>query len=326
MKRREFISVIGGAAAWPLAAHAQQPSVPVIGFLSSLSAAALNGPVAAFRQGLASTGYEEGKNVAIEFRWADGHYDRLPALAAELVQQRPAVMVAVGGDPPTFAAKAAAASIPLVFMVGQDPVKLGLVTSLSRPGGNATGINLLVTETESKRIELLQQLAPRASNFAALINPKNADAEVQASAVKTAANAIGQRIEIINAGTDPDLENAFGQFAQRNIDGFLVLADPFFVDRRRRIIAEAAQRRIPGVYFLREFAVSGGLASYGTSLADAYLQAGIYAGKILSGAKPAELPVVQAAKFQLVINLKTAKALNLVVPDRLQALADEVIE
>ena len=326
MRRREFIAGIGGTVAWPLMARAQQPSVPVIGFLSSLSAAALNGPVTAFRQGLASIGYEEGKNVAIEFRWAEGHYDLLPSLAAELVKQRPSVIVAVGGDPPTFAAKAAATTIPLVFMVGQDPVKLGLVTSLSRPGGNATGINLLVAETESKRIELLKQLAPRATNFAALINPRNADAEVQANAVKTAISAIGQPIEIINAGTDPDLENAFGQFAQRNINGFLVLADPFFVDRRQRIITEAAQRRIPGVYFLREFAVSGGLASYGTSLADAYLQAGIYAGKILNGAKPAELPVVQAAKFQLVINLKTAQALDLIVSDKLQALADEVIE
>ena len=326
MKRREFISVIGGAAAWPLAARAQQPLVPVVGFLSSLSAAALTGPVVAFRQGLASIGYEEGKNVAIEFRWAEGHYDLLPSLAAELVKQRPSVIVAVGGDPPSFAAKAATTTIPLVFMVGQDPVKLGLVASLSRPGGNATGINLLVAETESKRIELLKQLAPHASNFAALINPKNADAEVQANAVKAAAEAIGQRIEIINAGTDLDLENAFNEFKRSNINGFLVLADPFFVDRRHRIIARAAERRVPGVYFLREFAVSGGLASYGTSLADAYLQAGVYAGKILNGAKPAELPVVQAAKFQLVINLKTAKALDLVVSDKLQALADEVIE
>lgn len=211
-------------------------------------------------------------------------------------------------------------------MVGQDPVKLGLVASLSRPGGNATGINLLVTETESKRIELLKELAPGVPNFAALINPNNADAEVQANAVKAAALAFGQQIEIINAGTDLDLENTFDHFKQANINGFIVLADPFFVYRRPWIIREAAQRRIPGVYFLREFAISGGLASYGTSLADAYFQAGIYVGKILGGAKPADLPVVQAAKFQLVINLRTAKALGLTVPDKLLALADEVIE
>jgi putative ABC transport system substrate-binding protein len=329
MRRRDFIAVLGQIAAsgtWSVAALAQQPSVPVVGFLSSLSAGALTGPVAAFRQGLASAGYEEGRNVAIEFRWAEGHYDLLPALAAELVKQRAAVIVAVGGDPSAFAAKAASTTIPLVFMVGQDPVKLGLVTSLSRPGGNATGINLLVAETESKRIELLKQLAPGAPNFAALINPNNADADVQSNAVREAANAIEQRVEIVNAGNDLDLEKAFDHFTQININGFLVLADPFFVYRRQRIITEAAQRHIPGVYFLREFAVSGGLASYGTSLADAYLQAGVYAGKILGGAKAAELPVVQAAKFQLVINLKTAKALNLTVPDKLQALADEVIE
>jgi putative tryptophan/tyrosine transport system substrate-binding protein len=327
MRRRDFVRVVGGAAAaWPFVARAQQPSLPVVGFLSSLSAAALTGPVVAFRQGLASVGYEEGKNVTLEFRWAEGHYDLLPALALELVKQRTSVIVTVGGDPPAFAAKAASTTIPLVFMVGQDPVKLGLVASLSRPGGNATGINLLVAETESKRIELLKQLAPGTPNFAALINSKNADAEVQSSAVKAAADAIGQRIEIINAGTDLELENAFARFTQTGVNGFLVLADPFFVYRRQRIIAEAAQRHIPGVYFLREFAVSGGLASYGTSLADAYLQAGIYAGKILSGAKPADLPVVQATKFQLVINLKTAKNLGLAVPDRLLALADELLE
>jgi len=329
MKRREFIALLGGTAAsgtWPVATPAQQPSFQVIGFLSSLSAPALTGPVAAFRQGLGSVGYEEGKNVAIEFRWAEGHYDLLPALAAELVKLRPAVIVTVGGDPPAFAAKAASTTIPLVFMVGQDPVKLGLVTSLSRPGGNATGVNLLVAETESKRIELLKELAPRASNLAALINPSNADADMQSNAVKAAASAIGQPIEILNAGTDLDLENAFDRFTKGSINGFFVLADPFFVFRRQRIITEAAQRRVPGVYFLREFAISGGLASYGTSLADAYLQAGIYAGRILGGAKPAELPVVQATKFQLVINLKTAKALALTVPDKLLAIADEVIE
>ena len=261
MRRRDFITLIGGAATgWPLVARAQQGSVPIIGFLSSLSAAALSGPVTAFRQGLGSVGYEDGKNVAIAFEWAEGHYDLLPALAAELVKQRPAVIVTVGGDPSAFAAKAASSKIPLVFMVGQDPVKLGLVTSLSRPGGNATGVNLLVTETESKRVEILKQLAPGASNLAALINPKNADADLQSSAVKAAAQAIGQQIEVIGASTDIDLENAFARFTLSNINGLLLLADPFFVYRRKRIIKEAAQRHIPAVYFLREFAESGGLA------------------------------------------------------------------
>ncbi len=326
MRRRDFIRVLSTVAAWPVVARAQQSSPPIIGFLSSLSAAALLGPVAAFRRGLSSVGYEEGKNVTVAFRWAEGRYDLLPALAAELVKERAAVIVTVGGDPPAFAAKAASSTIPLVFMVGQDPVKLGLVTSLSRPGGNATGVNLLVTETESKRVEILRQLAPGASNLAALINPKNADADLQSSAVKSAVQGMGQQIEIIDASTDLDLENAFAHCTQSNINGLLVVADPFFVYRRQRIIAEAAQRHIPAIYFLREFAESGGLASYGTSLADAYRQAGIYAGKILGGTKPSELPVVQAAKFELVINLKTAKALGLVVPDNLLALAEQVIE
>jgi putative ABC transport system substrate-binding protein len=329
VKRRDFIVVLAGTAASAAvsrASSAQQPSLPIVGFLSSLSAGALTGPVAAFRQGLASVGYEEGKNVAIEFRWADGHYDLLPALAVELVQQRAAVIVSVGGDPPAFAAKAASATIPLVFMVGQDPVKLGLVTSLSRPGGNATGVNLLVSETESKRIELLRELAPGATTFAALINPKNADAGAQSSVIMAAAQAMGQRIEVINASTDADLENAFARFTPGNIGGFLLVADPFFVYRRQQIIAAAAQRRVPAVYFLREFAESGGLASYGTSLADAYRQAGAYAGKILSGTKPADLPVVQATKFDFVINLKTAKGMGLAVSAKLLALADEVIE
>ncbi len=326
MRRREFITAVGSAVTWPLVAHAQQPAPPVVGFLSSLSSAALTGPVAAFRQGLGSSGYEEGKNVAIEFRWAEGHYDQLPALATELVQKRAAVIVTVGGDPPAFAAKAASTAIPLVFMVGQDPVKLGLVTSLSRPGGNATGVNLLISETESKRIDLLKQLAPAASVFAAFINPKNADAEVQLSAVKSAAHNMGLQIEIINASNELELENAFARFVQDRIGGFILTADPFFVYRREQIIAAAAEHQIPAVYFLREFAESGGLASYGTSLAEAYRQVGVYAGKILGGTKPADLPVIQPTKFEFVMNLKTAKALGLTIPPSLLAIADQVIE
>jgi putative ABC transport system substrate-binding protein len=326
MRRREFITAVGGAVSWPLVARAQQPRLPLVGFLSSLSSAALTGPVAAFRQGMGSLGYEEGKNVAIEFRWAEGHYDRLPALATELVRKQVAVIVTVGGDPPAFAARAASTTTPIVFMVGQDPVKLGLVTSLNRPGGNATGVNLLLTETESKRVDLLRELAPAASVFAAVINPKNADAEVQSNALRSAAHNVGRQIEVINASNDNDLENAFNQFADEKIGGFILTADPFFVYRREQIISAAAAHHVPAVYFLREFAESGGLASYGIKLADAYWQAGAYVGKILGGTKPADLPVVQPTKFELVINLKTAKALGLAVPPSLLAIADEVIE
>ena len=223
----------------PLIAHAQQPALPVVGFLSSLSSAALTGPVAAFRQGLESLGYEEGKNVAIEFRWAEGHYDQLPALATELVQKRASVIVAIGGDQSAFAAKAASTTVPLVFMVGEDPAKSGLVTSLSRPGGNATGVNLLIVETEPKRVDLLRELAPSASVFAALINPKSAYAQMQSSAVTSAAHNIGQQIEIINASNELDLENAFARFVQDKIGAFLLTADPFFVYRREQIIAAA---------------------------------------------------------------------------------------
>jgi putative ABC transport system substrate-binding protein len=300
--------------------------MPAVGFLSSLSASALAGPVAAFRDGLQSAGYAEGKNVEIEFRWADGHYDRLPALAADLVTRQVAVIVTVGGDPPAFAAKTASIRIPIVFMVGRDPVELGLVTSLNRPGGNATGINLLISELESKRIELIRQLAPMRNVLAVLVNPKNADADVQLKAVQAAAHALNEQIKIFNVSNEAELEKAFANFTENNIGGFILVADPFFVDRREQIISSAAQGRFPGVYFLREFAESGGLASYGSNLGEAYRQAGGYAGKILNGAKANDLPVVQPTKFDFVINLKTAKALGLNVPPSLLAIADEVIE
>jgi putative ABC transport system substrate-binding protein len=326
VRRRDFIAAVGSAATWPFVAHAQLAALPVVGFLSSLSSAALTGPVAAFRQGLASSGYEEGKNVAIEFRWAEGHYDQLPALAADLVQKRAAVIVTVGGDPPAFAAKAASTTIPIVFMVGRDPVELGLVRSLNQPGGNATGINLQISEIESKRIELIRQLAPTRNVLAVLINPKNADADVQLKVVQSAAHTLNEQIKIFNVSTESELEEAFASFKEGNIGGFILLADSFFVDRRDQIISFAAQGRFPGVYFLREFAESGGLASYGSSLAEAYRQASVYAGKILSGVKPSDLPVVQPIKFDLVINLKTVRALGLNVPPSLLAIADEVIE
>jgi putative tryptophan/tyrosine transport system substrate-binding protein len=261
VKRREFLGIVGGAASWPLAARAQNLPLPVVGFLSSLSAGALSGPVSAFRTGLQSVGYEDGKNVGIEFRWADGHYDRLPALAADLVRAHVAVIVTVGGDPPVFAAKAASQTIPIVFMVGRNPVDLGLVTSLNRPGGNSTGINLLIAETESKRIEILRQLVPGASRFAAFVNPKNADAEVQLNMVQAAAIALNQHIKVINVSAETEIEKAFSVLEHDAIAGFIVVADPFFVNWRDRIILAANQRRIPGVYFLREFAEAGGLAS-----------------------------------------------------------------
>ena len=297
-----------------------------MGFLSSLSAAALSGPVAAFRDGLQSTGYTEGNNVEIEFRWADGHYDRLPALANDLVRRQVAVIVTLGGGPPASAAKAASTTIPIVFMVGRDPVEMGLVKSLNRPSGNATGINLLIVEMESKRIELIRQLAPTNSVFAVLVNPKSADADVQLKAVQSAAHALNEQIKIFNVSNEVEVERAFAKFREDGIGGFILVADPFFVNRRDQIISSAAQGRFPGLYFLREFAESGGLASYGSDLAEAYRQVGIYTGKILSGAKPDDLPVVQPTKFDFVINLKTAKAQRLNVPPSLLAIADEVIE
>ncbi|HYC18761.1 MAG TPA: ABC transporter substrate-binding protein [Pseudolabrys sp.] len=326
MRRREFLAFLTGLTTWPFAAHAEQPAIPIVGFLSSLSAAALVGPIAAFRNGLQSAGYTEGKNVEIDFRWADGHYDRLPALAADLVSRRAAVIVTVGGDPPASAAKASSTTIPIVFMVGRDPVELGLVKSLNRPGGNATGINLQVAELESKRIELMRQLAPTGRNLAVLVNPKNADANVQIKAVQLAAHTLNEQIKIYNVSNEVELANAFTAFRKDDIKGFILVADPFFVNRRDQIISSAAQGRVAGVYFLREFAESGGLASYGSDLAEAYRQAGIYAGKILGGTKPDNLPVVQPTKFDLVINLKTARALGFTVPASLLAIADQVIE
>jgi putative tryptophan/tyrosine transport system substrate-binding protein len=326
VRRREFLTSLAGLTTWPFGVHAEQAAIRAVGFLSSLSAAALTGPVAAFRDGLQSAGYTEGKNVEIEFRWADGHYERLPALAADLVTRQVAVIVTVGGDPPAFAAKAASATTPIVFMVGRDPVELGLVRSLNRPGGNATGINLLLSEMESKRIELIRQLAPTSNYLAVLVNPKNADADVQLKAVQSAGHALNGQIKIFNVSTEIELEKAFANFKKDDVGSFILVADPFFVNRRDQIILSAAQGHFPGVYFLREIAESGGLASYGSDLAEAYHQAGVYTGKILGGAKPNDLPVLQPTKFDFVINLKTARALGLNVPSSVLAIADEVIE
>jgi len=327
MRRRDFLTVMSGAAvASPLAALAQQPVMPVIGYLSSRSPGESAALAAAFKKGLGEAGYVEDQNVAIEYRWAEGQYDRLPALAADLVQRGVAVMVTTGGEPSAFAAKAATSTIPIVFTVGDDPVKLGLVESFNRPGGNATGVALLTTALEAKRLGLLHELVPGAGVVGVLIDPNYRQAEAQARELRNAAGTINQRIFIAHAKNDGELESAFEALVRERADALLVSADPFFDTRRDRIIAFAAERRLPAVYQFREYATGGGLMSYGVRLQDGYGQVGNYAGQILKGAKPAELPIVQSLRFEFVINLKTAKSLGLEVPAMLLARADEVIE
>jgi putative ABC transport system substrate-binding protein len=327
MKRREFITLIGGAAAaWPLAARAQQPAMPVIGFMSGRSPEDSAHLLAAFRQGLSEVGFVEGQNVAFEFRWARGQYDRLPALAAELVERRVAVLAGVGGDVSAIAAKWATSTIPIVFGTGSDPVAAGLVDSFNRPGGNATGYTLLTNEIEPKRLGLLHELVPDAAFIGALLNPNFPPAARQLREIEDAAPKIGVRLFVTNASNDTELTAAFESFAQQRVRAVLVAADPYFDTRRDRIIALAAQNRLPAIYQFREYAISGGLISYGPRITDGYRQAGIYAGRMLHGAKPADLPVVQPTRFELVINLKTANALGLLVPNAMQLLADEVIE
>jgi ABC-type uncharacterized transport system substrate-binding protein len=300
--------------------------MPVIGYLSSRSPVEAAALVVAFRKGLGEAGYVEGQNVAIEYRWAEGQYDRLPTLAAELVQRGVAVLVTTGGEPSALAAKAATSTIPIVFTVGGDPVKIGLAESLNRPGGNATGISLLTTAPESKRLGLLHELAPGAKVVGVLIDPNFQEAEDQARELRDAAGKISQGIQIAYAKSDAELESAFETLVHERADVLLVTADPFFDTRRDRIIAFAGEHRMPAVYQFREYALGGGLMSYGVSLPDGYSQAGNYAGQILKGAKPADLPIVQSIRFELVINLKTAKILGLEVPAMLLARADEVIE
>jgi len=331
MNRREFITLIGGAAAapsmfWPRLASAEQATMPVIGFLSSRSPAESSHLVAAFRAGLQAGGYVEGQNVAIEYRWAEGQYDRLPALAADLVRRGVAVLATTGGEPSALAAKAATSTIPIVFTVGGDPVKIGLVASLNRPGGNATGVSLLTTVPEAKRLGLLHELVPSAALIGVLINPNYQGAEAQSREVQDAARAIDRRIEIAMAGNDRQLEAAFGTLVQQHADALLVGADPFFGTRRDRIIALAAQFKLPAMYQFRDYPVAGGLMSYGINITDGYRQVGVYTGQVLKGAKPADLPIHQSIKFEFIINLKSAKALGLQIPDKLIALADEVIE
>ena len=327
MRRREFISLLGGAAAaWPLAARAQQPTVPVIGFLHSASHAPNAHMVRAFHSGLKEAGYVEGQNVAIVYRYADGQYDRLPMLAAELVRSQVAVLAATGGDPAVLAARAVTATIPIVFTTGSDPVALGYVASLNRPGGNVTGVVLLSSNLGAKRIGLLRELVPKADAIGALVNPTYPVATAQLKEVQEAAASVGVRLIIANASAERDFEPAFALLVQQRSSALMISSDPFFNSRRDQIVALAARHAVPAIYEWREFAEAGGLMSYGTSVTEAYRLAGIYAGRVLKGDKPADLPVMQSSKFEFVINLKTAKALGLDVPLGMSAAADEVIE
>jgi putative ABC transport system substrate-binding protein len=327
MKRRDFFTLVGGAvAAWPLSAHAQQPAIPVIGFLHSGASGPLAAQVAAFNQGLNEIGYVAGQNVAIEYRWAEGQYDRLPALAADLVGRKVSVLAPAGGIPPALAAKAATTTIPIVFLMGSDPLKAGVVTSINRPEGNVTGVSFLINSMGTKRFELLSQMAPRASTIGILVNPTNPDAEIEARDAQVAAQAVGRKLLVVKASSENDFEAAFATLVEQEAGAFTIGGDPFFDSRRDQIIALAAHHRLPAIYLLRIYPAAGGLMSYGTSLSDAYRQQGVYVGRILKGTKPADLPVIQPTKFEFVLNLKTAKALGLNVLPSLLAIADEVIE
>ena len=327
MRRREFVRFAGSVViAWPFAARAQQKTMPVIGFLSGTSPGPYASNVAAFRQGLSETGYVEGQNVAIEYRWAEGHYDRLPALAADLVGRKVDAIAASGGSVSVRAAKSATSTIPIVFTSGDDPVATGLVASLARPGGNLTGVSFLDVELNPKRLELLSELVPQARVIILLVNPNNSNADRIMREAQDAARAKGVQLPILKAGSESEIDAAFATLVQLQAGALVVAGDPFFNSRREQLVALASRHAVPTIYAWREFPDAGGLISYGASFTSVYRQLGIYAGKILKGAKPSDLPVEQPTRFELVINLKTAKALALTVPQSLLARADEVIE
>ena len=327
MRRRELMLGLSGAAAsWPLAGRAQQQAMPAVGFLDSTTAGSRAPYLAAFRQGLGETGYVERQNLAIEYRWAEGSYERLPALAADLVGRKIDLIVTGGGSVVALAAKAATSTIPVVFISGDDPVELGLVASLARPGGNLTGVSMIFSELTAKRVELLSELVPQAKVIALLVNPSNPNAEHIIGEVREAARVKGLQPHVLKASSESEIDIAFAALAQLHAGALLVGNDGFFGSRRDQLAALASSRVVPAIYDSRQFAASGGLVSYGPSLTDVYRQAGIYAGKILKGAKPADLPVQQPTRFELVVNLKTAKALGLTIPQSIFARADEVIE